>query len=229
MRDHLLGVGNDLGLQHFGLAMPTLEEVFLRVTSAAAAAGAALDPLGARPPAALDPLGARPPAAKQNGRGQAHTEISCALELGPVRKGGVAPFADTQPVGQGTNRRPERATAGISTEASPLVGSSTDSGAFTEMSPARAAGTGKEGDERTGFHRGLVAFREMLRKRALIASRDKKGAVFTLLLPVLAVAFVLVSTAVSTPNYGRAFSPPLPVPFSPCIPYIPAHHHRHHL
>ena len=202
MRDHLLGVGNDLGLQHFGLAMPTLEEVFLRVTSAAAAAGAA-----------LDPLGARPPAAKQNGRGQAHTEISCALELGPVRKGGVAPFADTQPVGQGTNRRPERATAGISTEASPLVGSSTDSGAFTEMSPARAAGTGKEGDERTGFHRGLVAFREMLRKRALIASRDKKGAVFTLLLPVLAVAFVLVSTAVSTPNYGRAFSPPSRFPF----------------
>lgn len=37
------------------------------------------------------------------------------------------------------------------------------------------------------------AFREMLRKRALTASRDVRGAVFTLLLPILAVAAVLVS------------------------------------
>lgn len=36
-------------------------------------------------------------------------------------------------------------------------------------------------------------FREMLRKRALTASRDVRGAVFTLLLPILAVAAVLVS------------------------------------
>ncbi len=57
---------------------------------------------------------------------------------------------------------------------------------------SRAAAAGLT-EQRGPWSRASVAFREMFRKRALIASRDKKGAVFTLLLPVLAVAFVLVS------------------------------------
>lgn len=43
-------------------------------------------------------------------------------------------------------------------------------------------------------------FREMVRKRALVASRDVKGAFFTLLLPVLAVAAVLVRETCPSPR-----------------------------
>lgn len=43
-----------------------------------------------------------------------------------------------------------------------------------------------------GSHRHARHLREMVRKRALAAGRDVRGAVFTLLLPVLAVAAVLV-------------------------------------
>lgn len=43
-----------------------------------------------------------------------------------------------------------------------------------------------------GWRHELRCFREMVRKRAVVASRDVRGAFFTLLLPVLAVAAVLV-------------------------------------
>ena len=61
----------------------------------------------------------------------------------------------------------------------------------------RAGARGRRGSEAAPapaeWRRHARHFREMVRKRALAASRDGRGAVFTLLLPVLAVAAVLVS------------------------------------
>jgi len=178
-----LRTGDELGLQHFGLAMPTLEEVFLRVTSAAAADDPAIDLLATRP-------------AATNPNTQSHAEASFTINTGSdIRTTSDLPM---QPAGQVTGLKSQVMIDDRGTAAIPCD--------FKGTSPARSYSeggvAGGEGDERTGYHRGMVAFREMMRKRALIASRDKKGAVFTLLLPVLAVAFVLVGKNLYAPRYG---------------------------
>lgn len=65
-------------------------------------------------------------------------------------------------------------------------------GSGSKRTPQRQAGS--------ALWQQARCFREMLRKRALTASRDVRGAVFTLLLPVLAVAAVLVRCAWRLPR-----------------------------
>ena len=163
-----------LGLQHFGLAMPTLEEIFLRVTSAGATGGADAPadskPANGHPDGAVPPTG-RSVSAATNGHANGHANGN-AEDTG-AQKPAPSVAKTASPAAKG--RQGQRQTSGEMRRQ------------LQTADPATAAAA-----ERSSGPRALVAFREMYRKRALIASRDKKGAVFTLLIPVLAVAFVLV-------------------------------------
>ena len=170
--------------------MPTLEEIFLRVTSAGAT-GRTDAPAEAKPAnvhssaqsggvsagAAL----AKPAGATTNGHANGHANGD-AVVAGPQKP--LPSAAKTAPVA--------------------LIGHNHQQQTSGEVRRQRSTGAPSSASaERSSGSRTLVAFREMYRKRALIASRDKKGAVFTLLIPVLAVAFVLVSFAVPDVYQGR--------------------------
>ena len=174
--------------------MPTLEEIFLRVTSAGATGGA-------DPPADGKPA---------NGHAGAQT------------KGGSVRGALPKPAGTTTNGHanghangmagvtdPQKLWSSAAKKASAAFDGHDNkqqtSGKVRRQPSAAAQSSGAA--ERSSWSRALVAFREMYRKRALIASRDKKGAVFTLLIPVLAVAFVLVNFFVPNVPRDRAQCP----------------------
>ncbi len=175
--------------------MPTLEEIFLRVTSAGATGGADA-------PAAAKPA---------NGHSTAQNE------------GASAGAALAKPAGVTTNGHANGHTNGsadVTGQQKPLPSAAKTASAAlnghhgqrhtsggVRRQPSAAEPTSAAA-ERSSGSRALVAFREMYRKRALIASRDKKGAVFTLLIPVLAVAFVLVSCP--APDMRRDHDPCLP-------------------
>ena len=72
----------------------------------------------------------------------------------------------------------------------------TANGAVGQHLPERSAGPHPELQQSSQLWQQARALREMLRKRALVASRDTRGGVFTLLLPILAVAAVLVTLSI---------------------------------
>lgn len=80
---------------------------------------------------------------------------------------------------------------------------STANGAASQHLPERSSGFTPKLQPSSQLWQQARAFREMLRKRALIASRDIRGAVFTLLLPILAVAAVLVTLSILLPDANR--------------------------
>ena len=88
-------------------------------------------------------------------------------------------------------------------------------GAAGQRQPERSSGLHLKRQPSSQLWQQARAFREMLRKRALIASRDIRGAVFTLLLPILAVAAVLVTLSILLPDANRC-EPAAPSRACPC-------------
>ena len=85
-------------------------------------------------------------------------------------------------------------------------------GAAGQHLPERSSGLHPKRQASSQLWQQARAFREMLRKRALVASRDMRGGVFTLLLPILAVAAVLVTHCISLSGAKccKHAAPPLP-------------------
>ncbi len=166
--------------------MPTLEEIFLRVTSAGATGGAD-PPVDGKPPnghspaqhagASAGPVLSKPGGAMTKGHANGHANGNAGVTDPQKPLPSVAKTASTARNGHHDQRQ-----------------------TFGEVrrQPSASAQSSAAVERSSGSH-ALIALREMYRKRALIASRDKKGAVFTLLIPVLAVAFVLVSCELSCP------------------------------
>ena len=102
--------------------------------------------------------------------------------------------------------------------------SNTANGAAGQHLPERSAGPHPKLQPPNQLWQQARAFREMLRKRALIASRDVRGGVFTLLLPILAVAAVLVTLSILLPDANRC-KPATPSLTCPCHTFTcrPAH------
>ena len=212
--------------------MPTLEEIFLRVTTAGGAtAGAEAAPASGGSPAnghAGPATNGTGPAAHSgvsssgkhaNGHAGPHSaaseaardpqpgfeDITDTLHSSSTATNGHADGHANGHAGNGaeethgnghiSDRGPSKgaspATNGVHGQPRKPAGNLQSAWGWAGTSGATAAAAT---ERRRPGSMALVAFREMFRKRALIASRDKKGAVFTLLLPVIAVAFVLVST-----------------------------------
>lgn len=232
----LCGAAKQLGIGHYGLSTPSLEEIFLRTTT--------------EPPTTGDSVPPSPVA----GTSKLAAELSIGVELGNTRHGGSSSKRDDGFLGGSSNSptctvddnskgsscedmadvplsdAPAMQNAGISAVSSredtatslPVVnGESLDDSSGNNgihpgatgapLSPERqphaascadnvdadsALRPSKGGDAtaRGGWRNELRCFGEMVRKRAIVASRDVRGAFFTLLLPVLAVAAVLVGT-----------------------------------
>mmetsp|Transcript_7891 Transcript_7891/g.23248 ORF Transcript_7891/g.23248 Transcript_7891/m.23248 type:complete len:2373 (+) Transcript_7891:472-7590(+) len=242
--DALEQQGESLGVGHYGLSSPSLEEVFLRVTTEEhASSPQAVPPQHTSHPDSTDSphdhtnsSTSTPFASHSNGQsrrdepsrdGTSHASGSAV--------GGTASPATA--AGQAPRPLRSLSSASASASASELHGDGDHTSAFETVdlddrpmykqqlpaeqqhvhqppltaglsghsprsstaSAVRADGTGppsygtKAGAYQppAGWHRHVRHFREMVRKRALVASRDVKGAFFTLLLPVLAVAAVL--------------------------------------
>ena len=241
-----------LGLQHFGLAMPTLEEIFLRVTTAGGATPDA-DPAaangvsqanghtspatsGTESVAGMDSSGGgkqtNGPAEQQSSGANANSntldirDVSATLQNLPATTNGHASGhanghaieSSSEPAGNGytdkhSHSKVMPAANGLHSQRQKPSPKLPEAPSWARASRAAAA---RLTEQRRPGSRALVAFREMFRKRALIASRDKKGAVFTLLLPVIAVAFVLVRARLPTASIPRTLNPHVCIPFSPC-------------
>ena len=160
--------------------MPTLEEIFLRVTSAGATGGTDA-------PADVKPANGHSGAQNKGvTAGAAVPKLAGATTNGHVN-GHANGNADATEPQKPLTRAENMASAALNGR-----DAQRQTSGKTQRQPSASAPSSAAAEASSGS-RALVAFREMYRKRALIASRDKKGAVFTLLIPVLAVAFVLVS------------------------------------
>ncbi|KAK9862183.1 hypothetical protein WJX84_007200 [Apatococcus fuscideae] len=246
--------GESLGVLHYGLSMPTLEEVFLRVTVDAhkPRAGARKELQGHRHAAngyqsrANGTNGTHangyamrgaPQQGSANGSGDAHQELqalhaSSSSHGGTPRQGagssastGSPPHSpagrDSKSVGGSADIQPMEQHLPEETLAHPAPNGQQHDRHASIASAVDAAGLGhSESHEAKGEkgragssppepsakdlrpeirlqagtqqERCLRSFRQMFRKRALIASRDLRGGFSTLLLPVLAIALVLL-------------------------------------
>lgn len=128
----------------------------------------------------------------------------CSTAAAPVANGAAShPAASAAPGPAAAQQGTQNGKSGLS--AAPSVqrssSSSLSNGAADQRPQAHALGqhSGTQRSQRhpaaSGLRQQARCFGEMLRKRALMASRDLRGAVFTLLLPILAVAAVLVRSS----------------------------------
>jgi hypothetical protein len=152
--------GKRLGLVHWGISTPSLEEVFMRTS--AAAEQLAQQSHTANGDATLGSTGAQP--------APASVSEAASLPEAAAADSAAAPYESLR-----ESHVPRTAN-----------------GATGQHLPERSAGLHPKSQPASQLWQQARAFREMLRKRALIASRDVRGGVFTLLLPILAVAAVLV-------------------------------------
>lgn len=204
--DVLEASSGKLGVGHYGLSMPTLEEVFLRCTldvearEGATARESVAEPVSA---AARDDVPPPPaPGTPTIAEGEMVNIELTSVDLASVHDSVSSPLAEIdldsetgESVGGSAEPTPVKAAAGKQ-----LPGSaSAKLAGLRRPVPTADGGDGgaKRGVRRHWALQHLVALGEMLQKRFLIASRDLKGMFFTLLLPICTVAFIMLILTVN--------------------------------